>query len=165
MIAAVPPCVLVCGTRTFDDYPILCERLDYFVGDWGPLLVVHGDAAGADELADRWAHFMGHAVRTFPVAAADWRRIGRAAGPVRNDRMARYAAEFARNVCVAFWDGRSPGTRDMIAAAGRYGVPAHTVRYDRIRAVRECRDVPPEFTNFPSPIPTTMKPNRRRGKS
>ena len=43
---------------------------------------------------------------------ADWNRFGRTAGPKRNKQMANYA-----NTLVAFWDGKSRGTKNMIDLA------------------------------------------------
>lgn len=48
----------------------------------------------------------------FRLFEADWDKYGRSAGPIRNKRMAEHA-----DVLLAIWDGKSRGTRNMIAAA------------------------------------------------
>jgi hypothetical protein len=48
-------------------------------------------------------------VKSFP---ADWRLYGRSAGMIRNRQMANYA-----DALLAIWDGRSPGTANMISLA------------------------------------------------
>ncbi len=54
--------------------------------------VVHGDAPGADRGGAAWARERGLFVTAFP---ADWATHGRAAGPIRNRRMAHYARDHA----------------------------------------------------------------------
>ena len=65
---------------------------------------------------------------TCKVFPADWKKWGKAAGPIRNREMLLYAKERAP-VIVAFWNGISSGTRDMIEQAENAGVEVHIVRY------------------------------------
>lgn len=53
-------------------------------------------------------------LNTFP---ADWNKHGRAAGPIRNEEMAQYA-----DALIAFWDGKSRGTKSMISLATEYSL-------------------------------------------
>lgn len=116
--------VIVAGTRTFDDYELLCDRLNYLLSARLPnVAIVSGCAEGADTLGEKYAAEMGLEVRRFP---ADWKAHGRAAGPKRNVEMARSA-----DACVAFWDGVSRGTKNMIETAQRYGLAVRVVRCDR----------------------------------
>lgn len=55
---------------------------------------------------------------------ADWNAHGKAAGPIRNQQMAQEA-----DVLIAFWDGKSRGTKDMIEKATRAGLDMHVYRY------------------------------------
>lgn len=66
--------ILVCGGRDFTNYDLVASTL----ASIGPSQIIHGDARGADRLADRWAIQSGVPVRAFP---ADWKKHGRAAGP------------------------------------------------------------------------------------
>ena len=75
--------------------------------------VVSGTARGVDRLGEHWARTHHIPIKPFP---ADWSK-GRAAGPIRNEQMARYA-----DALVAVWDGQTPGTRSMIQAAQRRGL-------------------------------------------
>ena len=45
---------------------------------------------------------------------AQWDLHGKSAGYVRNNEMLVYAKEADYSVLVAFWDGKSKGTKDMI---------------------------------------------------
>jgi hypothetical protein len=75
--------------------------------------LVSGTAPGVDRLGERWAASRGIPVKRFP---ADWSRLGRRGGPLRNEEMACYA-----DALIAVWDGRSPGTADMIWRAYAHG--------------------------------------------
>lgn len=108
--------VLVCGGRNYGDARTLSAVLDraYAVNPFGRL--IHGAANGADVLAGRWAQTRGVPVTEFP---ADWTRDGRAAGPLRNQRM---LDEGKPHLVIAFPGGR--GTADMVARARKAGVSA-----------------------------------------
>lgn len=84
---------------------------------WGVSVVISGCAPGVDELGEEWAKARGIAVERFP---ADWKRLKRAAGPIRNAQMAQ-----AAEALVAVWDGSSPGTRDMVSKARAKGLKVH----------------------------------------
>ncbi len=102
--------VLVCGGRKYFDKESLFTVLDRLnIGH-----VVHGGAPGADSFADTWALWNKVEVTTYK---ADWQRYGKAAGPIRNERMLREAAPDA---VVAFEGGA--GTADMVRRALQAGV-------------------------------------------
>lgn len=72
--------------------------------------VVSGTARGADTYGEEWAGVWGVNIVRFP---ADWNRFGRkAAGMIRNKEMAEFS-----DALIAVWDGKSPGTKNMIANA------------------------------------------------
>lgn len=68
--------------------------------------VVCGGAKGADLLGAMWANANNIPVKTF---LAEWDKYGRSAGMIRNRQMAEYG-----DFLIAFWDGQSPGTKNMI---------------------------------------------------
>lgn len=118
--------VIIAGTRTINaDHPRALEALHAVVAasrfDIG--CVVSGGARGADELGERYARWRGLPLQVYP---ADWRTHGRAAGPIRNEEMARNA-----DALIALWDGESPGTRHMIETARAAGLPVYIRRTDR----------------------------------
>lgn len=102
--------VLVCGGRTFGDYALLQSVLS----DLGVSELIHGGAPGADSLASEWARAVGVAEIVFK---AEWNKHGRAAGPIRNQRM---LTEGKPHRVVAFPGGR--GTADMVRRAKGAGV-------------------------------------------
>lgn len=82
--------------------------------------VVHGGAVGIDSAA----HAMSKGVWPTKVFPADWNKLGKRAGPVRNRQMAEYA-----DALIAIWDGESRGTKNMIEEATRCGLPVFIHRY------------------------------------
>lgn len=106
--------IIVCGGRTYDDYATVSRTLDVLDAKERITVIAHGDAWGADMLADTWA--LSH-VRTVHRYPADWRRHGRAAGPLRNQAM--LGAETPDYV-VAFPGG--DGTADMVRRAREAGI-------------------------------------------
>ena len=80
--------------------------------------VVSGGAGGVDKLGELWAERNRVTCRRF---LANWGKYGKSAGMRRNEEMARYAVE-KRGGCIAIWDGKSVGTKNMIETAQRYGL-------------------------------------------
>jgi hypothetical protein len=103
--------MLVCGGRGYLD----AERIDRVLDVLGPSLVIHGDARGADSMAANWAAKRGVPHKLFQ---AEWQRLGKVAGPLRNRQMLR---EGKPDLVVAFPGGA--GTADMVGASMQNGVP------------------------------------------
>jgi hypothetical protein len=112
--------VLVCGGRDFSDEAFLDGEL---FTEWQREkfdVIIQGHARGADSLAVAWAKSMnetehaGIKIISFP---ADWKKHGKAAGPIRNTRMLK---EGKPDVVIAFSGGA--GTEDMVKKAKRAGV-------------------------------------------
>ena len=113
--------VLVTGSRAWSDSAAIEGALDRLHAEHGDrLVIVHGACRwGADVLAERWARRRGVAVERWP---ADWARLGRRAGMVRNAAMVASGPD----LCLAFIRDRSPGASHCAAAAEAAGIP--TVR-------------------------------------
>lgn len=111
--------VIIAGGRDFLDYP----DLENGIKDSGFDIteVVCGGASGADAMGDIWAKNHSVPVKMFP---ANWRMYGKSAGQVRNCHMAAYA-----EALIAFWDGRSKGTKHMIEEATKRGLRVHIHKY------------------------------------
>ena len=93
--------------------------------------IISGAARGVDTIAELAARARGLAVISIP---ANW-ATGRAAGMVRNQKVVD-----AADAVVAFWDGKSTGTRDAITKAIRAGKP--TIVYDRTGTIIERHNIP-----------------------
>ncbi len=106
--------VIIAGSRDYTNYAQLCSIVDRELAGIEEVEIVSGGARGTDALGERYAKERRCALKVFP---ADWDQWGRAAGPIRNEEMADYA-----DALIAFWDGRSAGTRDMIRRAEEKGL-------------------------------------------
>jgi hypothetical protein len=119
--------VLICGSRGWHDpdpiHLVLAEVMGTSIARNEPLVVIHGDAQGADRLAGRLAKQQyGAEVIEEP---ADWNRYGKAAGPIRNQLM---LDAYEPEVVYAFRSsGKSSGTDDMIRRAERAGLTVHVI--------------------------------------
>lgn len=115
--------VLVCGGRDFSDRDAVSIALSPYrpekITEPSEHILIVGGATGADALAEEWADVWGVRKRVF---LADWKLHGRAAGPVRNQRM---IDEGKPDVCIAFNGGR--GTADMVRRARAAGIPVHQI--------------------------------------
>lgn len=113
--------VIVAGGRNFRDYNLLCNILDDFHKENKIDEVVCGGARGADSLGEQWAKEHNIPVKYFP---ADWDTYGLAAGPIRNQAMAEYG-----DYLIAFWDGKSRGTKGMIYCMKRMKKHGKVISY------------------------------------
>ena len=93
------------------------EVLDNFHSHVGITCVIEGEARGADKLSALWATLARVKVERFP---AQWDKLGRAAGTVRNKLMLAAGP----NEVLAFHNSieESKGTKDMLRRAMRVGV-------------------------------------------
>jgi predicted Rossmann-fold nucleotide-binding protein len=102
--------VLVCGGREYGAYNKVAATLEGL----SPSIIIQGGASGADQLALSWARQNRVVTRTFH---ADWETHGKAAGPIRNQKM---LDEGKPDLVVAFPGGR--GTADMVRRAHEAGI-------------------------------------------
>lgn len=105
--------ILVTGGRDFEDQALLESVLDSLQSMHHIEAVLHGDASGADRLAGQWAKSRNIAVEAYP---ADWKKFGRAAGPIRNQKM----LDENPDILIAFPGGK--GTADMVSRAKKAGL-------------------------------------------
>lgn len=111
--------VIVCGGRDYSDREKVNEVLTKEIGlqghpDTPRDRVIVGEATGADTLAYQWADRAGCSVYRY---RANWEKEGKAAGPIRNQKM---LDEEKPNLVIAFPGGR--GTADMVRRAKAAGV-------------------------------------------
>jgi len=128
--------IIIAGSREFDNYDFLKSNMDVLFNLFGidkekeQIEIICGMCRGADMLGERFAKENNYAIKYFP---ADWDKYGKAAGVIRNEEMAKYAAEYEdeddEGILVAFWDGKSRGTKNMIDNAEKYGLAQYTVEF------------------------------------
>jgi hypothetical protein len=104
----------VTGGRAYSDRAHVNAVLDAMHGRTHIVLLIHGKSFGADMLADHWARR--NMVPTLGFQA-EWDRLGKAAGPVRNRVMLR---EGKPDIVLAFPGGY--GTRNCVGQARALGI-------------------------------------------
>lgn len=123
--------IIIAGGRDFNDYELLKNSVIEIITDKTVfpdlVVIVSGMARGADILGIKFANEMGLKIARFP---ADWSNFGKRAGYVRNIEMAKFAVEDDNDgFLIAFWNGKSKGTKHMIDVAQKSGLEVHVVNY------------------------------------
>lgn len=115
--------VIIAGGRDFDDYRLLCMKAHSLLCSYinSEIQIVSGTAKGADKLGERYAKENYISLKQFP---AEWSKYGKSAGYKRNVQMAEYA-----DALIAFWDGKSKGTKHMIDIAIDLDLDIRVIRY------------------------------------
>jgi len=110
--------IIVCGSRDFADESVVNDvltietcRIDDDVE------IVSGGAKGADTFAANFAKENGYPLKEF---LPEWNNYGRGAGPYRNKQMIDYCSD--GDMVIAFWDGKSKGTKSTIDFAKEKGL-------------------------------------------
>lgn len=111
-----PISVIVAGTRDFIDKKYLWGVLDRYLREHDPktITILDGKSRGPDSFGGEYGEAKGLRVLPFP---ADWDKHGKGAGFIRNEEMAKAGTHL-----IAFWDGKSSGTKDMIERAQNHGL-------------------------------------------
>jgi hypothetical protein len=132
------PRLIVCGTRTFDDWRRLYKVLDALTAKLTRPIVCTGAGrhykkvngklwpTGADHWAETWAYARGHTVMLFH-ADQDLKPPG-----CYHHRRNREMVDFVRGrggFACAVWDGKSPGTKSVIDLCRKYGISIYVQRY------------------------------------
>ena len=112
--------VVIAGSRDITDYNILLKAIKEC--PFQITEVISGRARGVDTLGEQFAEDYGLKLHPFP---ADWKRLGNAAGPIRNAQMADFA-----DAVLCVWDGKSSGTKDMMNQARKRGLPLYVFKVD-----------------------------------
>jgi hypothetical protein len=95
----------VIGSRTFQDYELLKETLDhYYITN-----IISGGDEGADKLVERYAEEKG-----LPIDVITHEENFEMSNSPRT-----YAIINNAQIVVAFWNGKSKGTGDMVTYAKR----------------------------------------------
>lgn len=133
--------VAVIGSRSFSDRDLMKNELTDLIKtrnvEKESVVIISGGARGADSLAESIADEMGFRKN---IMKADWQNLSvpnvrkkingwggiynANAGHDRNKKMADECDE-----AVAFWDGTSPGTKNMVGQVRMLGKPVKLVRY------------------------------------
>lgn len=125
--------IIIAGGRDFDDYGLLKDNCDRIIENLeirhieSKIEIISGDASGADTYGSIYAAEKGYPCIHKP---ANWKEFGKVAGFIRNREMAITATETGNfGVLIAFWDGSSAGTKNMIEYAKQYDMKVFVIPY------------------------------------
>lgn len=120
--------VLVCCGSNFNDYSLLESSLNRILSEYSndTIEIISGHAKGADSLGERYALEKSLKCTIFK---AEWSKYGRAAGPIRNSHMLEYVKQ-ENPIVVAYWDGKSHGTKDTITKAKKLNITCEVIIYE-----------------------------------
>ena len=133
--------VIIAGSRSFQDYALLKYELDKLFSE--PFIIVSGGAKGADSLGEMYAREMGYTIERYlpkwnnlnvPNCVVKYNTYGRPynamAGHNRNKEMLDAVISNIDGGCVvAFWDGKSKGTENMINISKKANVEVKVIYY------------------------------------
>lgn len=112
---------IIAGSRTAEHHHVIAAMLECpFTSEITE--VVCGCANGADTHGATWADYRGIPTKLF---TPDWESYGKYAGPIRNRAMAEYA-----NALILCWNGRSPGSANMLKTAQIYKLLIYEYRFE-----------------------------------
>lgn len=112
---------IIAGGRDFNDYDMLSDTCKTLFSKTKDVIILSGGAKGADTLGERFAKENNYPCEVFK---ADWDNLGKQAGYTRNMQMGLSA-----NALVAFWDGKSKGTKHMIDIAKTLNLKLRIIKY------------------------------------
>ena len=115
--------IIIAGSRNINNYELIKETMDNILKTLNiPITIISGGANGVDKLGERYALEKHLGLTVYP---ADWDTYGKSAGYIRNEQMANVG-----NMLVAFWDGKSKGTKHMIDLAEKYNLIIKIIKED-----------------------------------
>ena len=142
--------MIVAGTREFADLVLFKASINKVLvqlrqdGLWDKkedITIVSGMAKGADQFGIDYANQHNLTLAEFPAKWEDFstpdclvkvNKFGNTynarAGNIRNQGMAEFA-KLDNGVLLAFWDGKSKGTEDMIRKAKKIGLKVFIIYY------------------------------------
>lgn len=103
--------LMVCGGRDFSNKELCFSSIQKFIEeenlDYSQIIILEGECpTGADSFAKEFANLHNILLEKYP---ADWKKYGKAAGPIRNKEMVTNC-----DYCLAFWNYESKGTKSSI---------------------------------------------------
>ncbi len=110
--------IIIAGCRNYSNYKEAKEFILSCISEYKKtdrLTILSGGCKGADLLGEHFAKEKGFSIKYYP---ADWKKFGKAAGPIRNKKM----VEDCHGV-ICFWDGKSKGTASLLQFAQKAGKP------------------------------------------
>jgi hypothetical protein len=117
--------ILVTGAREYYNKKIILETLKKYKDD--NVVLIHGNCQGVDKLAAEVGKGLGFEIECCP---ADWKKYGRAAGPIRNKEMIELLLNYKNRIMFAFHENieLSKGTKNCVNQAKKLGIIAKVIK-------------------------------------
>lgn len=117
--------VIIAGSRKFTDINEMTKVCDFMLSNkimnGYKITVISGTAKGADTTGEAYAYSRGFEVKRMP---ADWDRLGKRAGYIRNTDMANCALhDFDECGCIIFRINQSKGSTHMYEICQEKHIP------------------------------------------
>ena len=113
--------VIIAGSRQFDNYDLLCQKCNQLFMSMDNIEVLSGNSKGGDQLGEKYAVEKGYFIKLF---LPEWNKYGKSAGIKRNEKMVKNA-----DMLIAFWDGKSKGTQNVINIANKLNLKVELVYF------------------------------------
>ena len=116
--------VIIAGSNTFQDYDLLKEKCSHFLTNklkTHKVIILSGTSYFTKQMINTLVAELNIVVEMNP---ADWDRYGEAAPDMSNKAMVERA-----DALIAFWDGKSYKTKQLIEIARAKGIPVKVVRF------------------------------------
>lgn len=114
----IPYRLIVAGDRDYTNIDAVYNQIGHYLVTRNisteDLIIISGNCRGVDKIGESFANEYETGLELFP---ADWESYGRAAGPIRNEKMAKIS-----NGLLAFLNKKSIGTKNMINQAIKRGL-------------------------------------------
>jgi hypothetical protein len=105
--------LIIAGSRHFKDKQFIFSEIDKFING-EKFIIISGGTRGVDNIGEQYAKERGLST---VLVKPDWDKYGKAAGPIRNEQMAKFATH-----CILFWNGKSKGSKSMKNLAIKYNL-------------------------------------------
>ena len=122
--------IIICGGRHFDDYEALEKVVDKVISELKltsqEIEIVSGHCQGTDLLGELYAEKHGLKCTVFP---ANWKKFGKAAGPIRNSEMIKYISDSENPAVIALVGPNAKGTMDTVNKAIKARFSVYKIGY------------------------------------
>lgn len=117
--------VLICGDRHWNNYQSVLDIVKRIIKKYDNVIIIEGGCSGADAMAKKAAIECNIPYKEYP---AHWDKHGKAAGPIRNQKM---LDEEKPDMVIAFHSeiDKSKGTKDMQKRVKKASVPFFIIKH------------------------------------
>lgn len=115
--------IIIAGSSGFDDYTLFENKCNHFLSEkikTHNIIILSGTSSRISSIINWYSYE--HNLITIPFDA-EWGKYGQCAGNISNEKMINCA-----DAVIAFWDGKSKFTKNLIDMAKAKGLPTVVVK-------------------------------------